>query len=363
MPRVAIYSAGAGGNYILDAVNFLEFLPRSHTYLVTLMSVWWALGYTVTGLLAWGFMSNFSCLPDATPETCTHTENMGWRYLHFTSGSIVLIVAALRVLVMRMPQTPKWLCTQNKDQEAYHLLVDLAKRYSRPFTLRLDSLQSQGQVLHTEKSAWSSLRLRKHISSLFETKLLAYSTSMIIANWFTIGMVSPLYAVFLPYYLNSRGAAVGTSSNYITWRNYAINQVSGLAGPIIAAFLVQTHLIGRRGTLAIGAAITTVLQIGYTQIETPAQNLALSCSITAASSVYYGTIYAYTPEIPPTAHRATAYGLCVVMNRVGGIVGVVVGSYADVRTTTPLFVCAGLFGLLVVLALALPFETRGRRSI
>ncbi len=37
--RVAIYSAGAGGNYILDATNLIEFLPASHYWLVTFMAV------------------------------------------------------------------------------------------------------------------------------------------------------------------------------------------------------------------------------------------------------------------------------------------------------------------------------------
>ncbi|KAK4499382.1 hypothetical protein PRZ48_009896 [Zasmidium cellare] len=360
---VAIYSAGAGGNYILDATNFLEFLPHSHAWLVTFLSIWWAVGYTITGLLAWAFMSNFSCAPDATPATCTRGENMGWRYLHFTAGGLVLVVAFLRVLIVRMQQTPKWLCAQNRDEEVYTLLSDLSAKYNRPISLRLETLTSQGRVLHTEKSVWSALRLRKHIFALFETRMLAYSTWMIIFNWFTIGMVSPLYSVFLPYYLSSRGADVGSNSNYITWRNYAINQVAGLGGPIIAAVLVELRLFGRRGTLAVGAAITTALQIGYTQIKTPAENVGVSAAISAASSIYYGTIYAYTPEILPSAHRATGYGLCVVMNRVGGIVGVIVGSYANVETTAPLFVCAGLFGLLIFLALALPFESRGKRSI
>ena len=78
--------------------------------------------------------------------------------------------------------------------------------------------------------------------------------------------------------------------------------------------------------------------------------------------IYYGTIYAYTPEILPSAHRATGYGLCVVLNRIGGIGGVLIGSYANVQTTTPLFICAGLFGLLIILSLMLPFEPKGRRS-
>lgn len=51
----------------------------------------------------------------------------------------------------------------------------------------------------------------------------------------------------------------------------------------------------------------------------------------------------------------------MVLNRIGGISGVLVGSYTNVQTTAPLFVCAALFGLLIVLSLLLPFESRGKR--
>ncbi|KAK5714969.1 hypothetical protein LTR15_010385 [Elasticomyces elasticus] len=387
---VAIYSAGAGGNYILDATNFLEFLPSTHAWLVTFLSIWWAVGYTVTGLLAWGFMSNFSCAPDATVAECTRQDNWGWRYLHFTCGGLVLVLSLLRLFLIKMVQTPKWLITQNRDEEAFRVLAVISEKYSRSLSLKLEILQSHGRVYLTEKSVWNSLRLRKHFGGLFETRILAYSTSVIIANWFVIGMVSPLYGVFLPYYLKSRGADTGSGSNYTVWRNYALNQIAGLFGPIIATFLVETRFIGRRGALAIGAAITMALQFGYTQVKTPAENVGVSCAISAASTIcaylsnlfymrpgdtlflplltpsaweHYGTIYAYTPEILPAAHRATGYGLCVVLNRIGGIAGVLIGSYANVETTAPLFVCAGLFGLLIVLSLMLPFESRGKRTV
>ncbi|KAF2123001.1 major facilitator superfamily domain-containing protein [Lophiotrema nucula] len=360
---VAIYSAGAGGNYILDATNLVEFLPITHTWLVTFMSIWWAVGYMITGLLAWGFMSNFSCATKSTPATCHKADNWGWRYLHFTTGSLVLVMSVARLLFIRMTQTPRWLIAQNKDVEAFTVLENLAKKYNRPFTLKLEDLEGKGRVLHTEKSRWSLFRMSMHVGGLFQTKLLTYSSIVIFANWFVIGMVSPLYSVFLPYYLETRGAQRnGPPSNYTTWRNYAINQVAGLGGPIIAGVLVETKLFGRRGTLAIGALFTMVLQFGYTQIKTPAQNLGVSAAITAASNIYYGTIYAYTPEILPSAHRATGYGICVVLNRIGGISGVLIGSYANVETTAPLFVCASLFGLLVILSLILPFETRGKRA-
>lgn len=335
-PRVAIYSAGARGNYILDATSFLEFLPTNKAWLVTFMSIWWAVGYTITGLFAWDFMSNYSCDPDATIATCTRADNMGWRYLHFTCGAVVLTMALARLFLIRMVQTPRWLLSQNRDEEVITVLDDIATKYKRTHSLTLNQLQTQGTIVHTEKLVWSSLRIKMHFKRLFQTQKLGWSTTVILANWFVIGMVHQLYSVFLPFYLESRGADTGDNSNYTIWRNYAVNQVAGLIGPAIAAVLVETDFVGRRGTLAIGALITMVLQ--------------------------FRTIYAYTPEILPSAHRATSYGLCVVVNRVGGILGVLVGSYANVETTAPLFVCAALFGLLVVLSLLLPFESKGRRS-
>lgn len=247
------------------------------------MAVWWAVGYTVTGLIAWGFMSNYSCAPDLTTAECTRGKNMGWRYLHFTCGALVLVLAAARVFLFKMVQTPRWLISQNRDEEVIKILNDISLKYGKPHNLTLEELQAQGIVLNTDKSVWSSLRLKMHFKGLFETKRLAWSTTVIIANWFVIGMVSPLYSVFLPFYLASRGADTGDNSNYTTWRNYAINQVAGLAGPIIAAVLVETKFTGRRGTLAIGAATTMILQFGYTQIKTPAENLGVSAAITAAS--------------------------------------------------------------------------------
>ena len=230
-------------------------------------------------------MTNYSCAEDATVTECTRKDNMGWRYLHFTTGSLVLVLATLRILVVRMVQTPRWLISQNRDEEVLRNLHEVASTYNRSFSVTLEQLQSQGRVQNTEKSVWSPLRLRKHVSGLFDTRKLAWSTTVIIANWFVIGMVTPLFAVFLPYYLQARGADVGDSSNYTKWRNFAVNQVAGLIGPIVAAGLVETKFVGRRGSLAIGAAITMALQFGYTQIKTPAQNLGVSAAITAASYV------------------------------------------------------------------------------
>jgi len=40
----ALWSVGVGGNLPVDSAVFLEFLPVSHQYLLTVMSVWWSVG-------------------------------------------------------------------------------------------------------------------------------------------------------------------------------------------------------------------------------------------------------------------------------------------------------------------------------
>ncbi|KAJ5214342.1 hypothetical protein N7449_001511 [Penicillium cf. viridicatum] len=267
---VSLYSAAVGGNYILDSVTLLEFLPAKKSWLVTFMSIWWAVGYTITGLLAWAFISNYTCSSSAAPGTCTYHDNMGWRYLHFTIGGVTLVLSLLRVLLIRIVQTPRWLVSQNRDEEVIQFLTKLSVKYDRQFDLTLEELRSEGDVKNTEKSVWSLFRIKVHFSGLFRTKQLTWSFLVIMLNWFVIGVVSPLYHVFLPYYLKSQGAKVSSSSNYLVWRNYAINQVVGLVGPVIAGFLVKTKLFGRRGTMALGALLTMVLQFAYTQIKTPA---------------------------------------------------------------------------------------------
>lgn len=234
-----------------------------------------------TGFLAWAFMSNFSCTPDALPGTCSRDDNMGWRYLHFTCGAIVLVMALIRVLLFKMVQTPRWLLSQNREEEVIVILNNMATKHNRSHTLTLHPLQAQGAVAHTNKSIWSSFRLKMHFKGLFQTKRLAWSTSLTIANWFVIGFISPLYWVFLPFYLQSRAVSFGTSSNYLTWRDYSINQSAGLLGPVIAAVLVETKFLGRRGTLAIGAALTMIFQFGYTQIRDETENVGVSAAISA----------------------------------------------------------------------------------
>jgi hypothetical protein len=49
----ALWSFGVGGNLPVDSAIFLEFLPASHQYLLTILSIDWAFAQVVATLVAW----------------------------------------------------------------------------------------------------------------------------------------------------------------------------------------------------------------------------------------------------------------------------------------------------------------------
>lgn len=53
---VALSAFGGGGNLILDTTVFLEFLPSSKQWLLTLLACFWGGGQLLAGLVAWPFM-------------------------------------------------------------------------------------------------------------------------------------------------------------------------------------------------------------------------------------------------------------------------------------------------------------------
>ena len=248
---------------------------------------------------------------------------MGWRYVWFSLGSLVFVMSILRVTVIRLKETPKYLLGQGKDEEVVAVLQWLATKYERPCSLTVERLAACG-IIGTSKSKkgkFSLGELMVHLRGLFLTKKMGLNTSLIWFSWFLIGLAYPLYNAFLPEYLKSRGAQTGDSSTYVTWRNYAIVNMCGIWGPILAGFMCEIKFLGRRGTMVVGALVTStfcsiisenapqlhLLTIwtvafffAYTQVRTGAENLGFNCAISFCLNIYYG---------------ATGNGISVAFNR------------------------------------------------
>lgn len=169
-------------------------------------------------------------------------------------------MSVARVTVIRFKETPKYSLCRNDDEKVVEVLDGIAKKYKRQFSLTVVELQQCGQVRSTHASSKASLsEVFLHIKGLFLTKKEGLSTSLVFLSWAIIGLAYPLFYIFLPDYLSSRGAEFGQSSAFITWRNYVITNTLAIPGPIIAACLCRIPLLGRRYTMAIGAVISSMM--------------------------------------------------------------------------------------------------------
>jgi hypothetical protein len=138
-------------------------------------------------------------------------------------------------------------------------LQGIAAKYNGTCSLTLEQLEACG-LTNTEethaKNRFSAAEIVVPFRGLFWTEKIGLSTSLIWLSWLLIGLAYPLFQVFLPTYLASRGAVFGVTSAYITWRNYTLVNFSSIWGPVLAGVLATTRL-GRRYTMVVGALSTS----------------------------------------------------------------------------------------------------------
>ncbi|GLB38811.1 putative sugar (and other) transporter [Lyophyllum shimeji] len=396
----AVWSVGVGGNLPVDSAIFLEFVPASHQYLLTVLSIWWAFGQLLGSLvrsqkpslrvlkvsstprlqmqIAWPLIGNFSC---ALNTTCPRSSNQGWRYFLFTMGGLMFILWCIRFFLFKLYESPKYLMGRGRDEAAVEVVHRVAELNGRTSTLTVEDLRQAagaagGERREVDASAKGAVRrqLEKfgtgHVRSLFATRKLAYSTGLLITLWAFIGLAFPLYNAFVTYYLATRGADFGDGSIYITYRNQVILSVIGVPGALLAGYMVELPILGRRGTLAISTALTGIFILVSTTARTSNALLGWNCAYSFTSNVMYGVLYAITPELFPTKDRGTGNAIVAAANRVFGIMvpfvlsqSPIIALYADLTSSVPIFIAGAIFVASGFIALLLPFESRGRASL
>ncbi|KAI8624197.1 major facilitator superfamily domain-containing protein [Xylariaceae sp. FL1651] len=364
----ALWSFGVGGNLPVDSAIFLEFLPASHQYLLTVLSVDWALAQVVANLIAWGLLSNFTC--DITNTHCTRAENFGWRYFMITVGGLTLIMFAVRFFAFTIFESPKYLMGKGKDEQAVRIVHEVARRNNRESWLTVEHLKAcepEGYEQHATASDAIKRKLEAvnltHIRALFATKKLGYSTAALMLVWALIGLAFPLYNAYLPYIQSLRGADFGDGSTYITYRNNLIIAVLGVPGALLGAVLAELPKVGRKGALSLSTILTGVFLYASTTATNSPALLGWNSAYSFTSNIMYAVLYAFTPEVFPTKDRGTGNALTATSNRIFGIFAPIIAIYADLNTPAPVYTSGALFIAAGALVLTLPFESRGKASL
>ncbi|KAI0918836.1 hypothetical protein AcW1_009457 [Taiwanofungus camphoratus] len=370
---VAMWCVGVGGNLPVDSAVFLEFVPASHQYLLTVLSIWWAVGQLIASFVAWPLIANYSC---ASAADCPRSSNEGWRYFLYAMGGFTLLLSFLRGFVFNLYESPKFLMSRGCDARAVEIIQRIARYNGRTCSLTVEVLESAGEIevdggkevqMDTSARAAVLRKLRKysssHVKSLFATKKIAYSTVVQVIIWGFIGLAFPLYNGFIPYFLATRGVEFGDGSVSLTYRNQVIISVVGLPAPFLAGWLVELPYLGRRGTLAVSTVITGVFIITSTTSRTSNALLGWNCAYSFTSNVMYGVLYAMSPELFPTKDRGTGNAIVAASNRIFGVFAPIIALYSNLTTSIPIYVAGALFIMAGLFAFLLPYETRGRASM
>jgi hypothetical protein len=298
----ALWSIGVGGNLPVDSAIFLEFLPASHSWLLTVLSIDWALAQVYATLIAWPILGNLTCQVEDTD--CTRGDNMGWRWFLIAVGGTSLIMFIIRFVFFDIFESPKFHMGQGHDEEAVRVVHEVARRNGTTSSLTLEDLKAcevsaatGGIVQQQQTSATAAIKrnLQKvdasHVKPLFATKKLIWSTSLITFVWALIGLGFPLYNAFLPAILADRGAVYGDGSTYITYRNSLIIAVLGVPGCLLGGLLVETKGVGRKGTLAGATILTGVFLFCSTTAHSSSALLGWNCGYNFFSNIMYAVLY------------------------------------------------------------------------
>ncbi|KAF7563734.1 hypothetical protein G7046_g387 [Stylonectria norvegica] len=363
----AFWSFGVGGNLPVDSAIFLEFLPASHQYLLTVLSVDWAIAQVIATLIAWPLLGNLTCQQE---EVCTRSKNMGWRYFVIAVGGLTLVMFIIRFCFFTIHESPKYLMSKGRDEDAVAVIHKVAKSNGITSSLTLEDLRAcepEGYVFRSTAKDALKRRLEdvnfSHVRLLFSNRSLALSTSLIMLIWAFIGLGYPLYNAFLPYIQATRGADFGDGSTYLTYRNSLIIAVLGVPGALLGGYLVELPRFGRKGTLSVSTVATGVFLYCSTTALNSESLLGWNCAFSFCSNVMYAVLYGFTPELFPTPQRGTGNALSATCNRIFGIMAPIIAMFANLQTSAPVYTSGALFIAAGLLVLAMPFESRGKAAL
>ena len=114
--------------------------------------MWQPIGVVVASAIAFGTAAKYRCdvnLPACNAPglgsgeaCCTVSSNMGWRYEVIIIGVITLMVFIVRYFIFSFHESPKFLISKGRDEDAIEVLHQIAKFNKAPMpTLSIEEFE------------------------------------------------------------------------------------------------------------------------------------------------------------------------------------------------------------------------------
>eukprot|EP00939_MAST-03C_sp_MAST-3C-sp1_P005074 g5074.t1 len=340
---------------------FTEWLPATHrAFGVMMIGLLWSVGAVFEALLAWIIMPNMD-----DPE-------YNWRVLLVASAVPLIILLGFAPFV---PESPRWLVTQNREAEARNILEHAAKMNGIVATSGVIKTVRRNAATGDDKES------TQHTGYLDLVRIPVIQRLSIV--WFLVCAVyygTILLTTGLSTLENAGNRCPDSSSsgssnetvssatddsscdNQLTSEDYVdalYDSVAEIPGLLLCLWAIGAF--GRRKTISGGMIACS---FAYVLLAPCVSHLFEQGTLWIARLFIAGVfqvLFIYSTEIFSTQIRARGLGLCVAFARVGGMATPLFSTVVLEANDTAALLCYATFSIVAAaLMFSIEYETRGR---
>jgi putative MFS transporter len=313
-----VASVGTGAESAIIAPFLAEFVGKQHRgRFVGALSGFFSFGFVFSALLG-----NF--VVPASPD--------GWR--------IVQIVCALPIVMLlwwrrSLPESPRWLIERGRSAEADAEVARIEAEVQRSGA----SLPAADGVELPAAAARGGGSFGANLAALWSPSA-RRTTLMLWILWIAITFSYYGFFTWIPKLLVMQGMEITKSFRYSI-----IIYLAQIPGYYSAAFL--SEWLDRKWTIVLYMVLGGGAAFLLSNAGSDASIMAAGILLSFFMNGTYAGIYAYTPELYPTAFRATGMGVASAFGRIGGLSApLVIGySYSHIGF-------AGVFAITTIVLIA-----------
>jgi putative MFS transporter len=271
---------GYGGNIAVDFTMYSEFLPtHGRGNMLFLMGVFWPLGQCFTCLMAWLLIPSY-----------------GWQVFVAACALPMMASAFARPF---MPESPRWLLTQGRVEEATDVCREMARINGKAATDV--GLGDWCQVsLDNENTSVHAGGVKPSIA-LFSSELCRTTLGLLFIvaalNYTSYGTLT-----LMPSFLEMKG--IPRSNMYVSMVLNALAQLPGIVLASWSAIYLGRLIPFRASMFLVGLAL-----FGFAIASTPANVMVCTMISSCFHEAGWALYHVYVPEIYPTEIRAWATGV------------------------------------------------------
>uniref|UniRef100_A0A069DVC7 Putative organic cation transporter n=1 Tax=Panstrongylus megistus TaxID=65343 RepID=A0A069DVC7_9HEMI len=273
-----------------------------------------------------------------------------WRQLQYYLSFPAII---LLIHCWFLPESPRWLITQGKIEEAKNLIYGKSRS-----DIKLGRTNEVPQQAATEENLNNEVKdvchpWYKRLFSAAQRLLKIFSTSelrkrIIICyfGWFVASMC---------YFVIALNAHNFTANKYWYVALNGLSEAPGYVLPLIVLAFVGRKLTGTSLFIIAGVALLVILLI-----KNPVAIMVVALIGRFCMSAVFAVIILHTSELFPTSNRNSAIGTSLTMAQLGAIVApFIVDTLGDIAWYIPSTLC-GVVSVLAGISILLLPETRNK---